>query len=201
MTEKISLVATNNIVQAILMVRRKRVMLGNDLARLFGVSTRRLNEQVRRNIDRFPGDFMFQLTQEEKNKVVANCDHLSNLKFTQSLPFAFTEHGIIMLANVLNSPEAVKASIQVVRAFIKLRAMLASHEDLARKVDALEKKYDAQFKTVFDAIRQLMVPAEPKKKKNRIGFHWQIGEKPAGKKTPARKKPASNRKAPEDPCR
>lgn len=143
-------------------------MLDADLAVLYGVPTKRLNEQVRRNKDRFPEDFMFQLTEKDKAEVVAICDHLKMLKFSPYLPYAFTEHGAIMLATVLNSPIAVKASIQVVRAFVKLREMIASHKDLAKRLDELEKKYDAQFKVVFDAIRQLMV--QPAAKKGKIGF-------------------------------
>ncbi|MFA6579416.1 MAG: ORF6N domain-containing protein, partial [Elusimicrobiota bacterium] len=115
-----------------------------------------------------PDDFIFQLNFEEKNEVVANCDHLQVLKFTRNLPYAFTEHGAIMLASVLNSLIAVQASVQVVRAFVRLREMLVAHKDLARRLDALESRYDAQFKSVFDAIRELMAPpADPPK---RIGF-------------------------------
>jgi len=154
-------------------------MFDRDLAGLYGVTTKRLNEQVRRNKERFPEDFMFQLTEEEKKEVVAICDHLSSLKYAPYLPYAFTEtrrvqrlqgaeHGAVMLASVLNSPIAVQTSILVVRAFIKLREVLATHKDLVRKMDELEKKYDAQFKVVFDAIRQLMAP--PSKPKKRIGF-------------------------------
>ncbi len=152
----------------ILLIRGEKVMLDTDIASLYGVSTKRLNEQVKRNRSRFPQDFMFQLNEKEKAEVVANCDHLKQLKFSPTLPYAFTEHGAIMLATVLNSPVAVAASIQVVRAFVRLRQMLASNAELARKLEALEKKYDAQFKVVFDAIRQLMTPPETKKKK--IGF-------------------------------
>jgi hypothetical protein len=152
----------------ILLIRGEKIMLDADLAALYGVTTKRLNEQVKRNVDRFPEDFMFQLTEKEKAEVVANCDHLKRLRFSPTLPYAFTEHGAIMLASVLNSPAAVQASIQVVRAFVKLRQMLASNAELARKLNALEKKYDSQFKIVFDAIRQLMTP--PEKPKKKIGF-------------------------------
>ena len=111
---------------------------------------------------------MFQLTEEEKTEVVANCDHLQGLKFSPVQPYAFTEHGALMLASVLNSPVAVAASIQIVRAFVRLRELALTHKDLASKLDALERKYDAQFKVVFDALRQLMAPPAPKTK--RIGF-------------------------------
>ena len=118
--------------------------------------------------DRFPEDFMIQLTENEKEEVVTNCDHLKRLKYSPYLPYAFTEHGVVMLANDLNSPVAVNASVQIVRAFVRLREMLSSNASLARKVKALEKKYDKQFKVVFEAIYNLMETPETKKRK--IGF-------------------------------
>ena len=144
-------------------------MLDTDLAVLYGVPTKALNQAVKRNGSRFPPDFMFQLTDAEKAEVVTNCDHLRHLRFSPHLPYAFTEHGALMLANVLNSERAAQTSVQVVRAFVRLRQMLASHADLARKLDALERKYDRQFKVVFEAIRQLMTP--PQTKRREIGFH------------------------------
>lgn len=161
-------VPIDRVESAIIFVRGERVILASDLARLYGVSTKRLNEQVRRNSGRFPVDFMFQLTSAEKAEVVANCDHLRRLKFSPTLPYAFTEYGTIMAANVLNSERAVRASVQVVRAFVQLRGLLASNAELAGKVNELEKKYDLQFKIVFDAICQLMVPTPEKSKP--IGF-------------------------------
>jgi hypothetical protein len=124
---------------------------------------------VKRNRKRFPADFMFRLTKREKTKVVTDCDHLRTLKFSPVLPHTFTEHGAVMLASVLNSERAVEMSLFAVRAFIRLRHVLASHADLARKLDALERKYDQQFKVVCDAIRQLMEPP-PEPKRKRIGF-------------------------------
>ena len=153
---------------AILFIRGERVILDSDLARLYGMTTKRLNEQVKRNRERFPVDFMFKLTSGEKAEVVANCDHLSKLKFSPTLPLVFTEHGAIMAANVLNSKRAVQASVQVVRAFIKLRQMLTSNAELARKLSDLERKYDSEFRVVFDAIRQLMMP--PERPRKQIGF-------------------------------
>jgi hypothetical protein len=127
-----------------------------------------LNQAVKRNKDRFPGDFMFQLTPEEKLEVVTNCDHLSRLRFSPVLPYAFTEHGVLMLANILNSERAVRVSVQIVRTTVRLRETLSTHANLARKITDMEKKYDSQFKVVFEAIRQLMAPsAKPKRK---IGF-------------------------------
>src|SRR6267143_519013 len=163
-----TLVPVERIQKVILLIRSEKVILDADLATLYGVSTKRLNEQVKRNRGRFPDDFMFQLTNEEKAEVVANCDHLKRLKFSPNLPYAFTEHGTIMAANVLNSERAVHASVAVVRAFIRLRAMISSNAELSRRLDDLEGKYDRQFKVVFDAIRQLMSPPVPARKQ--IGF-------------------------------
>ena len=143
-------------------------MLDKDLAELYDVETRRLNEQVKRNIARFPADFMFKLTKNEKDWVVANCDHLQNLKFSRTLPFAFTEHGAIMLASILNTDRAIKASILVVRAFVQLRKILGSHEDLYRKINELETKYDAKFSFVFKALKQLI--DQPNPPRRQIGF-------------------------------
>ncbi len=163
-----TLIPVEVIKNKILLIRGEKVMLDADLSKVYGVSTKALNQAVKRNKERFPEDFMFQLTKTEKEEVVTNCDHLQRLKFSPTLPFAFTEHGAIMAATILNSPTAINASIHVVRTFIQLRQMLASNAELARKLEALEKKYDAQFKVVFDAIRQLMSPAAPKRSK--IGF-------------------------------
>jgi hypothetical protein len=164
-----ALVPVERVERRILFIRGEKVILDADLAELYGVTTKRLNEQVRRNRERFPPDFMFQLTAEEKAEVVANCDHLARLKFSPALPLAFTEHGAIMAANVLSSPKAVAASVTVVRAFVRLRQMLASHTDLARKLEDLEKRYDSHFKQVFTAIRALMdSPGDPPAK--RIGY-------------------------------
>lgn len=169
-----ALIPLEVIEQKILLIRGQKVMIDADLASLYGVETKRLNEQVRRNIERFPDDFMFQLTADEKSEVVANCDHLAKLKFSPTMPNAFTEHGTIMVASVLNTPLAVTVSVQVVRAFVKLRELITSHKDLAKKLESLEQKYDSQFKMVFDAIRQLMTPPEPKKKRA-IGFGREEG--------------------------
>jgi hypothetical protein len=155
--------------QRILRIRGQSVIVDADLAELYGVTTKRLNEQVKRNAERFPEDFVFRLTNEEKLDVVANCDHLASLKFSPTLPYAFTEHGAIMAAGVLNSEQAVQTSIWVVRSFVRLRKLLAEYTEVAAKLRELEKKYDSQFKVVFDALRKLMQPAESEKKE-RIGF-------------------------------
>ena len=157
--------------KSILLIRGERVILDADLAALYGVTTARLNQQVRRNIDRFPEDFAFLLTKEEFANLKLHFATSSSMwGGRRKPPFAFTEHGALMAANVLKTSTAIKTSVQVVRAFVRLRQMLASHAELARKLAVLEKKYDAQFKVVFDAIRQLMAPAEPRKQR-RIGFH------------------------------
>jgi hypothetical protein len=181
MDEPINLIPVERIERSIILVRGEKVMLDIDLASVYGVTTKVLNQAVKRNARRFPSDFMFQLTETEKLEVVTNCDHLARLKFSPYLPYAFTEHGALMLANVLNSERAAQTSVMVVRAFVRLRQMLASNAELARKLAAMEKKYDAQFKVVFDAIRQLMSP--PAKPKREIGFHVKHDDdKPKAKK-------------------
>ena len=161
-------ISPERIERAILLIRGQRVMLDADLAELYGVLTKALNQAVKRNPERFPPDFVFRLTRREKQEVVTNCDHLRRLKFSPALPSAFTEHGALMLANVLNSRRAVEVSVFVVRAFLKLREMLASNRDLARRLDEMERKYDAQFRAVFVAIRELM--KAPEKPRRGIGF-------------------------------
>ena len=163
------LIPMERILKSILNIRGQRVMLDADLAELYGVPTKVLNQAVKRNIERFPPDFMFSLTPIEKTEVVTNCDHLARLRFSPALPNAFTEHGALMAANVLKSDRAVRASIQIIRTFVQMREAMASHADLARKLNSLEKKYDDQFKVVFDAIRQLI--SQPARKSRSIGFH------------------------------
>jgi hypothetical protein len=158
MTNEQSVIPLEHVERSILLIRGEKVMLDADLAVIYGVPTKALNQAVKRNIDRFPDDFMFQLTRHEKEEVVTNCDHLKRLKFSPTLPHAFTEHGAIMLATVLNSPIAVRASIQVVRAFIRLRRMLSTNKELAHKLTQLESKierHDGEIKTIFNAIRQV----------------------------------------------
>jgi hypothetical protein len=131
------------------------VILDTDLALLYGVATKRLNEQVKRNRARFPEDFMFQLTQAEKDEVVANCDHLQNLKYSRTRPYAFTEHGAIMAANILNSDEAIQVSVQVVRAFVRLRELVSTHKELAAELAKLEghiNRHDKEIQLIIEAI-------------------------------------------------
>ena len=153
--------------RAILLLRGQKVILDVDLAKMYGVETKTLNRAVRRNIERFPLDFMFQVSKAE----------IENLKYqfgtsswggVRKLPYAFTEQGVAMLSTVLRSPRAVQVNIEIMRAFVRLRQLLLENADLARKLASLEKKYDAQFRVVFDAIRELMTPTE--KPKRKIGF-------------------------------
>lgn len=153
--------------QAILLLRGHKVLLDFDLAGLYGVETKNLNKAVKRNIARFPDDFMFELSEEEVASLRFRFG-TSNRGGRRYRPYAFTEQGVAMLSSVLRSERAVNVNIEIMRAFVRLRAMLSSHEDLARKLAALEKKYDAQFKAVFDAIRELMTPPRPERRP--IGF-------------------------------
>jgi hypothetical protein len=163
-------------------------MLDVDLARIYGVSTKRLNEQVKRNSVRFPDDFMFRLTLEEKAEVVANCDHLSRLKFSPVLPYAFAEQGAIMAANVLNSSQAVRMSVFVVRAFVKMRELLGGTKELANQLKALEAKLTARLDgheaAIVDVLQRIMrfldPPPEPAPPRRQIGFHAHPGTETTG---------------------
>jgi phage regulator Rha-like protein len=166
-----ALIPVEMIEKKILLIRGEKVMLDADLAELYQVETFNLNKAVKRNIDRFPQDFMFQLTKQEADSLrfqigISKTEGRGGRRY---FPYAFTEQGVAMLSSVLNSERAVKVNIEIMRAFVSLRQMLASNAELARKLDALEKKYDHQFKVVFDAIKQLMTPPDTKKK-IKIGF-------------------------------
>lgn len=164
-------VLSERIEHQILLIRGHKVMLDSDLAGLYGVPTFRLNEQVKRNLKRFPSDFMFRLTPSEAKSLRSQFAilKLGRGRHRKYLPFVFTEQGVAMLSSVLNSERAVQVNIAIMRAFVKLRMLLVTHKDLARKLEELERRYDAQFKRVFDAIRQLMAPP-PKPPHHRIGF-------------------------------
>jgi len=168
MTDQHSLIPSEQIERTIVVIRGHKVMLDSDLAELYGVPTKRLNEQVKRNLDRFPGDFMFQLTADEFQNLRSQNATSSSWGGRRTLPYAFTEHGALMLANILKSRIAIQASIEVVRAFIRLRQYLATQAELVRRVDDLEQKYDAQFSVVFEAIRGLITPSDPSGRQ--IGF-------------------------------
>lgn len=165
-----AILPAERIERSILLVRGQKVMLDEDLATLYEVQVKVLNQAVRRNIDRFPEDFMFQLTDEEFANLRSQIVTLKTGRgqHRKYPPYAFTEQGVAMLSSVLRSKRAVQVNIEIMRAFVRLRQMLASNAELARKLAALENKYDAQFKVVFDAIRELMSP--PPAKRRRIGF-------------------------------
>lgn len=165
----------------IFLIRGQKVMLDRDLAELYGVPTKRLNEQVRRNLKRFPEDFMFQLTKDEVNSLIFHSGNsrsqFATLKRGQNIkyfPYAFTEHGVAMLSAVLNSEQAVKVSILIIKTFVRLRQILASHKELARKVEELERKYgkhELEITAVFKVLKKLMQkPVEDQKPRKRIGF-------------------------------
>ena len=166
---QLTLIPTERIEKAIYLIRGEKVMLDRDLAGLYGVVTKALKQAVRRNRDRFPEDFMFVLNpaefQDWRSQFVTSKADRKGLRYP---PMAFTEHGILMLSSVLNSQRAIQVNIEIVRAFVRLRQMLASNAELSRRLDELESKYDRQFKVVFDAIRKLMTPAPSNRKQ--IGF-------------------------------
>ena len=165
-----ALIPVERIERAIFLIRGHKVMLDADLAELYGVSVGRLNEAVKRNRNRFPDDFMFQLTKHEFEDLKSQfAISSSGWGGRRHPPYAFTEQGVAMLSSVLRSKRAIRVNIEIMRAFVRLRQILASHKELAHKLDELEKKYDAQFKVVFDAIRELMMPAELPPRR-RIGF-------------------------------
>ena len=157
--------------QKIFLIRKQRVMLDRDLAKLYGVSTKALNQAVKRNIRRFPEDFMFKLTKSEKNELVTICDRLKILKHSTAFPHAFTEQGVTMLSSVLNSERAIDVNIAIVRVFVKLRQILSTHKELSYKLGELERKiekHDAEIQSIFEAIHQLMAVPEKTKKKDRF---------------------------------
>jgi hypothetical protein len=157
----------------ILTVRGLRVMMDSDLAALYGVTTKRLNEQVKRNRRRFPPEFVFRLSATEKAKVVADCDHLRNLRFSPVLPCAYTEHGALMASAVLNTVKAVEVSLFVIRAFVRMREAFAANRELARRLDELERKvgtHDRSVAHILDALRQLTAPPAEPSRRRRIGF-------------------------------
>ena len=167
-------VPLEKIERIIFQIRDQNIILDKDLAELYGVENKRLKEQVKRNIERFPEDFMFILTREEFETLrsqfaTSKSDPRGGTRY---LPMAFTEQGVAMLSTVLHSPRAIQVNIHIMRAFVRLRHILASHADLARKLEKLEKKYDAQFRAVFDAIRKLM--ELPEQNKHRIGFRTKV---------------------------
>ncbi|MDP3111760.1 MAG: ORF6N domain-containing protein [Thermodesulfovibrionales bacterium] len=179
------LIPVEIIEKKIYLIRNQKVMLSSDLADLYGVEPKVLIQAVKRNIERFPADFMFQLSNQEFVNLKSQIVTSSWGGIRRANPYAFTEQGIAMLSSVLRSKRAIEVNIHIMRAFVKLRELMATHKDLARKLADMEKKYDAQFKGVFDAIRQLMAPPETKKRK--IGF--EVRESRAKYRASGRKKP------------
>ncbi|GAB3430455.1 ORF6N domain-containing protein [Niabella aquatica] len=164
----------------ILHIRNQRVMIDRDLAELYGVPTKRLNEQVKRNSKRFPADFMFQLTRAEKNEVVAKCDHLKSIKYSPTLPNVFTEHGAVMLASVLNSERAIEVNVRIVKLFNAMREVLHTNRDLLLKLEKIDKslqaqsyslkQHDEEIAALFELISQLRKEHETPRPRNPIGF-------------------------------
>lgn len=166
--------AMYNIEKSIYLIRDQKVMLDEDLARLYQVRTKALTQAVKRNRNRFPEDFMFQLTIEEYSSLRSQIVTSSGRAGRRAIPFAFTEHGVAMLSSVLNSERAVEVNIAIIRTFIRMRQMIGTNKELSARLDQLEKKYDAQFKVVFNSIRELIdkkprLIIEPAKKR-KIGF-------------------------------
>ena len=162
-------VSEESLVQSIYLIRGKKVMLDFDLAQLYGIETRVLKQQVRRNKDRFPDDFMFELTREEWEEVITNCDNLSIYsRYKPFPPFAFSEQGVAMLSSVLRSTRAIMVNIAIMRAFVNLRQLIDANKDLIKRIDSLEEKYDKNFQLVFEAIKELI--REENKPRQKIGY-------------------------------
>jgi len=167
-----AMVPVGTIQNRILLIRGEKVIIDADLAEFYGVSTRALNQAVRRNKDRFPEDFMFQLNENEKKEVVTNCDHLEKLKFSPVNPLVFTEHGALMAASIISSPRAIEVGLYIVRAFVALRGVISGHKELAAKIAQLERKltdHDGHIVAIVKAIKSLTY-SNPVPKKRRIGF-------------------------------
>ena len=170
MAAPVTALATADLSHLILTIRRQRVLLDSDLAALYGVETKNLNKAVQRNKERFPADFMFQLSSEEHKALrFQSGTSKTGRGGRRHLPYAFTQEGIAMLSSVLRSPRAIQVNLAIMRAFVRLRQLALSVEEVARKLDSLEQKYEGKFKVVFDALRQLMTP--PAQPQRQIGFH------------------------------
>ena len=181
MKKTTAIVPVERIWRCILLIRNQKVILDRDLAVLYDVKTKALNQAVRRNIKRFPADFMFQLTKAEKKQLVTNCDRFEPLKHSTSMPYAFTEQGIAMLSSVLNSERAINVNIAIMRTFVKLREILGSNELLRRKIESMERKYDEKFEQVFAVLKNMLT--EESKPRKQIGFLTEAkGQKEQAKK-------------------
>jgi hypothetical protein len=167
-----NLVSAQAIEQRIFLIRGHKVMIDRDLAGLYQVATKALNQSVKRNVERFPDGFMFRLTRQETRELVTNCDRFASLKHASGTPFAFTEYGVAMLSSVLRSRRAVQINIEIIQTFIRLRQLALTHKELGRKIEELQRKiktHDHKIEAIFDAIRELMEP--PVKARPKIGFH------------------------------
>ena len=192
MTKTAAIVPAERIQNCILLVRNQKVILDRDLAVLYGVETKTLNQAVKRNIKRFPADFIFQLTKVEKKQLVTNCDRFEPLKHSTSMPHAFTEQGIAMLSSVLNSERAINVNIAIMRTFVKLREILGSNELLRRKIETMEQKYDEKFQQVFAVLKDMLTKeAKPRKP---IGFHTEAKAHKVKTKRAKTKKKKTKRK-------
>jgi len=169
MAKSSEIIPIERIQNSIYLIHGQKVMLDRDLARLYGVQTRALVQAVKRNIKRFPSDFMFQLTKKEKQELITNCEDILSLKYSPSLPYVFTEQGVSMLSSVLKSERAIEVNIAIIRTFVKLRQILATNDLLRRKIESMERKYDEQFQQVFALIKRMLT--EEAKPKTQIGFH------------------------------
>ncbi len=173
-SKAIIVIPDEKVMNKILLLRGKKIMIDMDLSELYGVETKRLNEQVKRNIKRFPGDFMFQLTKKEKEQIIKDYPHLENLKYSPKLPNAFTEQGVAMLSSVLNSDSAIEVNIKIIRIFTKIRQMLSTHKDILLKLEQIEKQTTNNSKdiqVIFRALKQLIEqPKEPEIPREPIGF-------------------------------
>ncbi|MBU2444282.1 MAG: ORF6N domain-containing protein [Bacteroidetes bacterium] len=163
-----ALIPSEVIEQRIFLIRGEKVMIDRDLAELYEVQTKVLNQSVKRNIDRFPDRFMFKLSKQERDELVTLCDRFRTLKHSTSFPFAFTELGVAMLSSVLKSKRAIQVNIQIMKTFVYLRRMFTENKELSLRLEELEKKYDKQFKIVFDILNQLFSPEAPPKRS--MGF-------------------------------
>ena len=172
MKTRVSLIMHEKIERRIFSIRGKQVMLDRDLAILYGVETKVLNQAVKRNLERFPHDFMFQLTAQETKILRSQFVTLEQGRYSKYYPYAFTEYGILMLSSVLNSDRAIEVNIQIMRTFTKIREMMVTHKDLRQKIEDMERKYDNQFQIVFKAIKRLIDP--PQKRKEPIGFRSRV---------------------------
>jgi ORF6N domain-containing protein len=185
MARETEIIIVDQIEPMILTIRGQKVVLDSDLATLYATTTKALNQAVKRHAARFPSTFMFPLTAEEKQEVVTNCDHLAKLRFSASMPNAFTEHGALMAASILNTPRAVQVSIFVIQAFVKLRQLAIDHAEILKKLGDLERKvgaHDDAIKQIVQALRQLMVSPAVQKPKRSIGFHVAGSENPQAKR-------------------